>query len=91
MLRHGGLRLVAALRQRGLLRLQRLDPQLEIPLLQFEPRQFLLLPLVQPFLLELFLLDLGPLRLDVADARGEHLQRFLLLVEALLRLARAAG
>ncbi len=87
LLRHGGLRLVATLGERGLFRLQRFDPQLKVPLLKFQPGQFLLLPLEEPFLGKLLLLDLGPLRLDVPDPGGEHLQGFLLGVEALPGLA----
>jgi hypothetical protein len=59
---------------------------LEIALLQLERGELLLLPLVQAFLRKLLLLVLGALGLDVADAGAEHLQRFLLLVEAALRL-----
>ena len=71
--------------------MQRLDPQLKIPLLEFEPGQFLFLPLMKPFLLELLLLDLGALRPRRCRFGGEHLQGFLLVVETPLGLARAAG
>ena len=87
MLDHGGLSFIASLGERGLLRLQRLNAHLEIPLLQFETGQFLLLPLAQPLLLDFLRFDFGALGFDIADASGEHLQRFLLLIEALLCFA----
>ena len=89
--RQHSLCLLAALAQRGLLALQRLEPQLKITLLEFQSGQLLLLLLPTAFLGIASLLDLGALTLDQADARGEHVQRFLFRVEFFLRLLALAA